>query len=129
MPVSHHDGIGIVLLAAGESRRMATSSQTPAASQMATSSEAAISSQMTTPKALLPWLGRPLIQYQLEQIAAQGAAHVVVVTGFHAKRLVPYIESFAGVRIVENLRPRAGQSFFNRARRECSAGDTDRPLL
>ena len=71
MPVSHHDGIGIVLLAAGESRRMATSSETATLSQ-------------ATPKALLPWLGRPLIQYQLEQIAAvgaaQGASHIVVVT-------------------------------------------------
>ena len=99
MPVSHHDGIGIVLLAAGESRRMTAGSE-------ANSSQA-------TPKALLPWLGRPLIQYQLEQIAAlgaaQGAAHVVVVTGFHAKRLTPYIESFAGVRIVENPDPRGAE--------------------
>ena len=68
MPVSHHDGIGIVLLAAGESRRMAAALETPTstASQTTTSS---------TPKALLPWLGRPLIQYQLEQIAALEAPH------------------------------------------------------
>ena len=98
---------------------MATSSQTPAASET------------TTPKALLPWLGRPLIQYQLEQIAAlgaaqgaaQGAAHIVVVTGFHAKRLAPYIESFAGVRIVENPDPARGRASSIVHGVTCSAGD------
>ena len=116
MPVSHHDGIGIVLLAAGESRRMATSSETATLSQTPAASETN-SSQTATPKALLPWLGRPLIQYQLEQIAALGAAQGaaqcaahVVVTGFHAKRLTPYIESFAGVRIVENPDPARGRA-------------------
>ena len=85
---------------------------------MAAGLETPTSSQTPTPKALLPWLGRPLIQYQLEQIAAvgaaqgaaQGAAHIVVVTGFHAKRLAPYIESFAGVRIVKNPDPARGRA-------------------
>ena len=96
MPVSHHDGIGIVLLAAGESRRMAAASETPTTPETEISSQTPAASEtnssQATPKALLPWLGRPLIQYQLEQIAALGAAqdtaHVVVVTGFHAKRLM-----------------------------------------
>lgn len=75
-----------------------------------------------TPKALLPWLGRPLIQYQLEQISAAtaahraaqgpalGVAHVVVVTGFHAERLAPCIEPFPGVRMVENPDPARGRA-------------------
>ena len=92
------DSLGIVLLAAGESQRMVAASET----------KAALGTK--TPKALLPWLGRPLIQYQLEQIAAVSPAHVVVVTGFHAERLAPQLAPFTDVRVVENPNPARGRS-------------------
>ena len=98
MSDSPDGGVGIVLLAAGESQRMSISSKT------ATSSKSAL------PKALLPWFGRPLIQYQLEQLAAVAPAHVVVVTGFHAKRLAPYVDTVAGIHVVRNPNPARGRA-------------------
>lgn len=92
MPVSVGADIGIVLLAAGESQRMAISSKT------------------TSPKALLPWFGRPLIQYQLEQLAAVAPAHIALVTGFHAERVAPYVNTVAGVHVVQNPDPARGRS-------------------
>lgn len=97
MPVVPDDGLGIVLLAAGESRRMAAPPPAKDAPPAA------------GPKALLPWLGRPLLQYQLEQVCA-AAVHVAVVTGFHAARLGPLIEPFTGVRVVENPAPARGRA-------------------
>ncbi len=92
MSASGDDEIGFVLLAAGESQRMATSSK------------------LTSPKALLPWFGRPLIQYQLEQLAAVAPAHIALVTGFHAERLAPYVNTVAGVHTVQNPDPARGRS-------------------
>ena len=63
-----------------------------------------------TPKALLPWLGRPLIRYQLEQIAKVGAETVVVVTGFHARRVAAHAARFPGVQAMENPDPARGRS-------------------
>lgn len=92
MSESPDGGVGIVLLAAGESQRMAASSKS------------------SLPKALLPWFRRPLIQYQLEQIAAVAPAHVVVVTGFHAERLAPYVDTVAGIHVVKNPNPERGRA-------------------
>lgn len=124
MPAPRDGGFGIVLLAAGESRRMVGASPATDPQPVTNSSQTTNAAQETdvsaasTPKALLPWLGRPLIQYQLEQIAAaraalsaaQGDVYVIVVTGFHAKRLAPYIESIPGVRTVENPDPARGRA-------------------
>lgn len=93
MSAPSDDGIGFVLLAAGESQRMATASKTK-----------------PLPKALLPWFGRPLIQYQLEQIAAVAPAHIALVTGFHAERVAPYVNTVAGVHVVQNPDPARGRS-------------------
>lgn len=93
------DDVGIVLLAAGESQRMTASTNAVTSSKTP-----------TTPKVLLPWFGRPLIQYQLEQITAAAPAHVVVVTGFHAERLAPYLDTVAGVHIVPNPNPARGRA-------------------
>ena len=103
MADSPDGGVGVVLLAAGESRRM-----TAAAARNAPLSPEPVSPQ-AAPKALLPWLGRPLIRYQLEQIGAV-AAHTVVVTGFHAGRVTPQVEAFSGVRVVENPAPDRGRA-------------------
>jgi molybdenum cofactor cytidylyltransferase len=42
---------------------------------------AGLSSRMGVPKALLPWEGRPLVRYQVEQLLAGGCDRVIVVTG------------------------------------------------
>ena len=98
MPESWADEVAIVLLAAGESQRMAAAATSSAAMKE------------PVPKALLPWFGRPLIQYQLEQIAAVAPARIVLVTGFHADRLAPYSDAVAGVHIVENPHPARGRA-------------------
>lgn len=104
MPGSLADETGIVLLAAGESQRMAAFSESPSATG------APSWPQQPAPKALLPWLGRPLIQYQLEQIAAVNPARIVLVTGFHADRLAPYCDAVAGIHVVENPDPARGRA-------------------
>jgi len=43
---------------------------------------AGFSSRMGTLKALLPWEGRTLVRYQVEQLRAAGCAPVIVVTGY-----------------------------------------------
>ncbi len=98
MPGSVADDVGIVLLAAGESQRMAAAAESPAASEG------------PLPKALLPWFGRPLIQYQLEQIAAVAPARIVLVTGYHAERITPHVNTVAGVHVVHNPDPARGRS-------------------
>lgn len=92
MPESLADDVGIVLLAAGESQRMAAASKE------------------SLPKALLPWFGRPLIQYQLEQVAAVGPVRIVLVTGYHADRMAPYHDAVAGVHVTENPNPARGRA-------------------
>ena len=104
MTESLGDDVGIVLLAAGESRRMAGMPETPHAT------EPPPLSQKSSPKALLPWLGRPLIQYQLEQIAAVTPARIVLVTGYHAGLLAPFFNAAPGIHVVENPDPARGRA-------------------
>ena len=61
-------GIGAVLLAAGESTRMGR------------------------PKQLLEWAGRPLVQYQVQELQATSAQEIVVVLGHEADLLEPLVE-------------------------------------
>ena len=80
--------IGAVLLAAGESSRMGQV------------------------KALLPWEGRTLLEYQLDQLAASRCEVVVVVLGHKAERLSPLIGERPGldVQVVLNPDYRAGKA-------------------
>ena len=57
-----------ILLAAGESRRMGGL------------------------KALLPWQGTTLIEHQMASLIQAGVAHIVVVLGHDADRLIPLVE-------------------------------------
>ena len=98
MPESMADDVGIVLLAAGESQRMTAVPESPSASKG------------SLPKALLPWFGRPLIQYQLEQIAALAPARIVLVTGYHADRLAPFHNAVADIHVIENPNPVRGRA-------------------
>ena len=72
------------------------------------------SSRMGSPKALLPWRGRPLLQHQVEEIQASRVDACVVVLGHDAARLEPLV-TLAGrsgwkSRAIVNPRPEEGRA-------------------
>ena len=80
-----------LLLAAGESRRMGQS------------------------KALLPWRGATLLQYQTAQLLKAGVRRVIVVLGHEADRLLPLVQGAPGVTAVVNPDYRQGRTTSIRA--------------
>ncbi len=84
-----------ILLAAGDSRRMGT------------------------PKALLTWRGRPLLEHQAGVLAASRVAECIVVLGRDADRLATLLTARPGApgraRVVRNPRPDLGRSSSVRA--------------
>lgn len=67
------------------------------------------SSRMGQLKALLPWKGVPLIQYQIEQMTLANIDEIIVVLGYQAKELKQTI-SMQKVKIVENEAFEQGKS-------------------
>lgn len=55
---------------------------------------AGLSSRMGQIKALLPWKGKTLVQYQIEQMKQAEIDEIIVVLGFQAERLQNNISSF-----------------------------------
>ncbi|HEY8490431.1 MAG TPA: nucleotidyltransferase family protein [Dehalococcoidia bacterium] len=92
-----------ILLAAGESRRMGQ------------------------PKALLPWAGRPLITYQIQQLAAAGVERIVVVLGHQAEAIRPHAQA-PGVTAVVHAAYREGRASSLRAGAEAVPDGAD-PVL
>ena len=90
-----------ILLAAGDSRRMGT------------------------PKALLAWQGRLLLEHQVDILCRSGVAGCIVVLGRDADRLAPLVTAPPGaegrVRIVRNPRPEEGRASSVRAGLEALA--------
>ena len=84
-----------ILLAAGDSRRMGT------------------------PKALLTWRGRPLLEHQAGVLRASRVEECIVVLGRDADRLAPLVAARPGTpgraRVVRNPRPDLGRSSSVRA--------------
>jgi CTP:molybdopterin cytidylyltransferase MocA len=84
-----------ILLAAGDSRRMGT------------------------PKALLTWRGRPLLEHQAAVLCASRVEECIVVLGRDADRLAPLVAARPGApgraRVVRNPRPDLGRSSSVRA--------------
>ena len=81
-----NERIGALLLAAGASRRMGS------------------------PKALLPWHGRPLIQHQLAILGQLPFADTVVVLGYDEPAIGGAIPPDPALRIVYNPRHSSGRS-------------------
>lgn len=65
---------------------------------------------MGTLKALLPWDGVPLIQYQVECLRYAGAGLVIVVLGHRAEEIRPHVPVGPDVRVVVNDRYRSGKT-------------------
>ncbi|MBI4199904.1 MAG: nucleotidyltransferase family protein [Chloroflexi bacterium] len=83
--------VSAVLLAAGESTRMGEQ------------------------KAMLPWDGVTLLEWQVKALLEAGVAQLVVVLGYRAERLRPLVAGAPGVQTVLNLRYRTGKSSSVRA--------------
>src|SRR3972149_7070319 len=66
-------------------------------------------------KALLPWRGTTLVQYQIQALLDAGVAEVVVLLGYRAETLRPLVEGFPGAKTALNLRYRTGRSSSIRA--------------
>jgi molybdenum cofactor cytidylyltransferase len=67
------------------------------------------STRMGQPKALLPWGGLPLLDYQLRELAASAAGEPIVVLGHRAEELAPIVRRY-GARAVINPRYREGRA-------------------
>ncbi|MFD1040250.1 NTP transferase domain-containing protein [Virgibacillus byunsanensis] len=70
---------------------------------------AGFSSRMGTLKALLPWQGIPLIQYQMEQLKNAGIVEIIMVLGHKADELAQVISPY-DVKSVFNEHYRDGKS-------------------
>lgn len=69
---------------------------------------------MGSPKPLLEWEGRPLVQYQVQQLRKGGCDLVVVVLGHRADRVQPFVEGL-DVLVVHNPHYREGRATSVRA--------------
>lgn len=65
---------------------------------------------MGRPKPLLPFLGGPLVAYQVRSLLAAGVEGVVVVVGHRAEEVVPAVPSLPAVRLTLNPRYREGKA-------------------
>ena len=72
------------------------------------------STRMGSPKPLLDWHGRPLVRYQVEQLRAGGCDLVVVVLGYRADRVRPFVDGLKA-KVVENSAYREGRATSVRA--------------
>lgn len=61
------------------------------------------SSRMGTPKPLLDWGGRPLIEYQVSQLREAGADTVIVVLGHRADEVLPFVHRAGAQAIINEL--------------------------
>ena len=67
------------------------------------------STRMGKPKALLPWHGTTLIEYQVTCLVEGGVAEVVVVLGYQVDTIAPYVKG-RDVRYVVNSDFRLGKT-------------------
>jgi molybdenum cofactor cytidylyltransferase len=80
------DGISAILLAAGESTRMGRL------------------------KALLPWLGSTLVEYQVKSLQMAGVAEVVMVVGHRGEEVEAPVKGMSGVTAVANSDYKQGKA-------------------
>lgn len=71
---------------------------------------AGLSMRMGQAKVLLPWMGKTLVEYQLEQMEASRVAGVVVVLGHRVEDIWARVAGRMGVRVVENRRYEQGRT-------------------
>ena len=70
---------------------------------------AGLSSRMGSPKPLLPWRGKTLVESQIDTLLEAEVSEIIVVLGHRAKEVSPYV-SGDSVRIVINRRYKEGRA-------------------
>lgn len=73
------------------------------------------SSRMGSPKALLNWGGKPLLQHQIDELTSAGCQPVCVVLGHEAERIERALHCAAPCRLVRNAHYRTGRASSVRA--------------
>ena len=68
------------------------------------------SSRMGQPKALLPWRGQTLLEWQISSLARAGVGETVVVLGHLAEQVAPYVRGIPSLRSVVNHQYRKGKT-------------------
>ena len=71
---------------------------------------AGLSTRMGKPKALLPWMGTTLVEYQLEQMATSRVSTVILVVGHEAEAVGVRVAGRKDVKVVENRDYRQGRA-------------------
>ncbi len=71
---------------------------------------AGLSTRMGEPKALLPWMGSTLVEYQLEQLGASRVEGVVIVLGHEAESVMSRVAGRMGVKVVVNREYERGRA-------------------
>jgi molybdenum cofactor cytidylyltransferase len=87
------------------------------------------SARMGQPKALLPWQGRTLLEFQLEQLLAGGIRRVVLVLGHAAEAIRRLAPPLPGTTIVVNPDYGTGKTGSVRAGMDAMAADADAVLV
>lgn len=75
---------------------------------------AGLSSRMGSPKPLLPWLGKTLVESQVETLLEAGVSEVIVVLGYKAEEVASYVTGDL-IHVVTNTEFRSGRTSSIRA--------------
>ncbi|MCM3739709.1 nucleotidyltransferase family protein [Oceanobacillus luteolus] len=89
---------------------------------------AGFSSRMGELKALLPWKGKTLIEYQIEQLLEVGLAEIIVVLGYRAEELQKRISAYDVITVLNENYPN-GKSTSIQKGVSCVADDIDGILV
>lgn len=89
---------------------------------------AGFSSRMGELKALLPWKGKTLIEYQIEQLLEVGLAEIIVVLGYRAEELQKRISAYDVITVLNENYP-SGKSTSIQKGVSCVADDIDGILV
>ncbi len=84
---------------------------------------------MGRPKALLPWQGKTLLEFQVEQLLAGGVERVILVLGHEAERIRSVASSLPHTRIVINQHYATGKTSSIRAGMDAVPAGADAVLV
>ena len=87
------------------------------------------SARMGQPKALLPWQGGTLLEFQVEQLLAGGIERVILVLGHEAERIRRAVSALPRTTIVVNPEYATGKTSSVRAGMDAIPADTDAVLV
>jgi len=87
------------------------------------------SARMGRPKALLPWQGKTLLEFQVEQLLAGGVEWVILVLGHEAERIRRVASSLAHTTIIINQHYATGKTSSLRSGMDAVPAEADAVLV